>query len=267
MVSEDQVLPNIKTIIDEARELYTQNSSITHRNSIPDTNAIPIENPSHWLKIPDVICIFVDMRGSTQLSAASHENSTARAYQLFTGTALKIFSDFKAPYIDVRGDGALALFDQNQAHRALAAAVTFRTFAGEEFVPLVKDETGLDVGNHVGIDMHLVLVRKVGFKRYRDRSDRQNEVWAGRPVNMAAKLASVSGDNELLASKRFFDKLSSRYALQSCGCPKNEVVDLWAKKDVSDDDRFDFDFAYSLESIWCKEHGQKFCTELLKEDK
>lgn len=160
----------------------------------------------------------------------------------------------------------LALYDQDQAHRALAAAVTFRTFAKEEFVPLVKDKTGLDVGCHVGIDMRTVLVRKIGFKRHRGRSDRQNEVWAGRPVNMAAKLSSESGDNELLASDRYFKKLTSRYALKSCGCPNDEVVDLWSEKDVSDDDRFDFDTAYSLGSIWCRRHGQEFCTELLKGD-
>lgn len=266
MVSDDQVLPGIKTIIDDARALYKKSASITQRNSIPDTNQIPIENPQNWLKIPDVICVFVDMRGSTQLSASNHDNSTARAYQLFTGTAVKIFSQFESPYIDVRGDGALALFDSNQPHRALASAVTFRTFAKEEFVPLVSEKTGLDVGCHVGIDVRTVLVRKIGFKRYRGRSDRQNEVWAGRPVNMAAKLASESGDIELLASARFFEKLNSRYALKSCGCPNDEVVDLWSEKDVEEDDRFDFDTAHSLGSIWCKTHGRDFCSNLLADD-
>ena len=266
MVSDNQVLSSIKDIIDDAKSLYKKSASITQRNSIPDTNQIPIENPQNWLKIPDVVCVFVDMRGSTQLSASSHDNSTARAYQLFTGTAVKIFSDFESPYIDIKGDGAFALFDQNQAHRALAAAVTFRTFSREEFVPLIKNNTELDVGCHVGIDMRTVLVRKIGFKRYRSRTDRQNEVWAGRPVNMAAKLSSESNDHELLASDRFFKQLTSRYALQTCGCPNGEIVDLWSKKDVSEDDRFDFDFAYSLGSIWCATHGKEFCTELLKGD-
>lgn len=83
---------------------------------------------------------------------------------------------------------------------------------------------------------------------------------------MAAKLASESGDNELLASARFFEKLSSRYALKSCGCPNDEVVDLWSEKDVEEDDRFDFDTAYTLGSIWCKTHGRDFCSNLLADD-
>jgi hypothetical protein len=120
------------------------------------------------------------MLGSTQLSASIHENSTAGAYQLFTGTGVECFDRFEASYIDVKGDGVFALFNGNQPYRALAAAVTFKTFAKEEFVPRIKDVTGLTVGCHIGIDEKLVLVRKLGLKRYAERSDRQNEVWAGK---------------------------------------------------------------------------------------
>ncbi len=266
MVSDDQVLPSIKEIIDDAKTLFRQTAAITQENSIPDTTAIPIENPRHWLKIPNVVCVFVDMKGSTQLSAATHDNSTARAYQLYTGTAVKIFSDFEAAYIDVRGDGALALFDQNQVHRALAAAVTFKTFSTDEFIPLIRNATGLEVGTHMGIDMKTLLVRKIGFKRYRGRTDRQNEVWAGRPVNMAAKLAAKSNDGELLISERFWRQLSSRYALKSCGCPNGKIVDLWSEVDMSDDEKFDFESAYMLKSVWCRTHGKDFCSSLLDDD-
>ncbi|WP_395373458.1 adenylate/guanylate cyclase domain-containing protein [Marinicella sp. W31] len=265
MVSDDQVLASIKSIIDNAKTQYKTDVSITQRNSIPDTKLIPIENQNNWLKIPKVISIFVDMRGSTKLSASSYDKSTARIYQLFTGTAVKIFNEFNSPYVDVRGDGVLALFNGNQVHRALAVAVTFHTFCREEFVSLVK-KTGLDIGSHIGIDMRTVLVRKIGIKRHQGRSDRQNEVWAGRPVNMSSKLANEAKDNEVLVSDRFFSSLKSRYALRSCGCPDDKVIDLWSEKDLSEDDRFDFNTAYVLKSIWCKNHGANFCRELLNSD-
>jgi class 3 adenylate cyclase len=136
------------------------------------------------------------MMGSTKLSAEAHDNSTAGAYQLFTGTAVRLFSEFEAPYIDVRGDGVFALFNSDQPYRALAAAVTFKTFAREEFTPRIKEKTEQAVGSHLGIDQKTVLVRKLGLKRHAERTDRQNEVWAGKPVNMAAKLASISEDND-----------------------------------------------------------------------
>lgn len=256
----------MKALFEEQLALYKKGASIQVVGRIPDTTEIPIENPRHWLRIPDVVCVFVDMKGSTQLSAASHDKSTAAAYQLYSGTAVRVFAELQSPYIDVRGDGVLALYDSGQEHRALAAAVTFKTFASEVFAPEVKKQTGLDIGSHCAIDQKTVLVRKIGYKRYGGRTDRQNEVWAGKPVNMAAKLASLTDDNELLVSGRFFERLSDSHALLSCGCPNGERVSLWKERDLTVDPRFDFDRAYSLRSIWCKTHGQEYCEALIGAD-
>lgn len=266
MLKEDQIPEKYRAVIDEQISVYKLKRSITQMNSIPDTPKIPIEKQTHWLKIPDVICVFVDMLGSTHLSASLYDSSTAGAYQLFTGTAVRLFSEFESPYIDVRGDGAFALFDSDQPYRALAAAVTFKTFSAEEFVPRINKATDVEVGCHIGIDQKTVLVRKVGFKRYRGRSDRQNEIWAGKPVNMAAKLAAETSDGELLASDRFFANITSKLATHSCGCPDGDKVALWKKVDVSENVALDFDKAYRLGSYWCKKHGAQYCTDIMALD-
>ena len=270
MIADNQLQGLYRSIIDEQISIYNKEHSITVRKEIPDTTIIPIENPYHWFRIPDVICMFVDMMGSTKLSAEAHDKSTASAYQLFTGTAVRLFSAFEAPYIDVRGDGVFALFNSNQPYRALAAAVTFKTFARNEFTPRIREKTEQDVGSHLGIDQKTVLVRKLGLKRHADRTDRQNEVWAGKPVNMAAKLASISEDNQLLVSDRFFKHIQHELILKSCGCLEGrytgQKVDLWTPKDVSDDSRFDFGTAYSLGTIWCAQHGRDYCESILELD-
>jgi class 3 adenylate cyclase len=266
MVGANQVPIRFKAIMDDEVSIFKDTPSITLRNSIPDTTAIPIENKTHWFRIPDVICVFVDMVGSTKLSAQKYDQTTARAYRLFTGTAVRLFSEFESPYIDLKGDGVFALFDSGQVHRALAAAVTFKTFAKEEFTPRVQKQTGVMVGCHIGIDQKTVLVRKLGFKRYRGRTDRQNEVWAGRPVNMASKLASISKDNELIVSDRFYSNIKSEKALKSCGCPSGTKNDLWSEFDVDSDEKFDFSKAFLLRSCWCSTHGLEYCDSILKAD-
>lgn len=266
MITEQQMPVSFREIIEEQISIFEQGCSITAMNSIPETPRIPIQNPRHWLRIPDVICVFVDMLGSTKLSAETHDASTASAYQLFTGTAVRLFSAFEAPYIDVKGDGVFALFNGDQPYRAIAAAVTFKTFAHEEFVPRIREKTDVEVGSHLGIDKKTVLVRKLGFKQYGDRTDRQNEVWAGKPVNMAAKLASMSQDNELLVSERFFKNIEHELVIMSCGCPDGEKVELWTEIDVSEDSRFDFEKVYSLRTYWCSTHGKEYCESILKLD-
>ena len=262
--SEGKLPSAIENILNEETVIFHKTVSVTQRNAIPDTKQIPIENPVHWLKIPNVICCFVDMEGSTKLSASSHDTSTASVYRYFTQTATKVFSEFEAPYIDVKGDGVFALFEQNKPYSALAATVSFKSFVYDYFTPKVKEKTGLEIGGHFGIDQKTLLVRKLGLKFYNGRTDRQNEVWAGKPVNMAAKLASLSTDNKLWVSDRYFKNLKDEKAIYSCGCPNEKKDGLWQKEDVSGDAKFDFDVAYSLGSNWCKKHGKFFCAELVK---
>ena len=270
MIADEQMPARFLEVVEEQVSIYDGGSSIQTVNTIPDTSDIPIQNQSHWLRIPNVICVYVDMKDSTRLSAEAQDRTTAGAYQLFTGTAVRLFSAFGAPYIDVRGDGVFALFNQDQPHAALAAAVTFKTSAKEVCVPKIRNKTAVEVGSHIGIDQKTVLVRKMGLKRYGSRTDRQNEVWAGKPVNMAAKLASLSDNDELLASSRFFSNLEDERVLLSCGCsdgcPGGTRACLWSEKDLSQDERFDFQVAYSLKTNWCRIHGREYCEAILALD-
>jgi class 3 adenylate cyclase len=252
-----------RDVIDTQVDVYEKGRTIKHVEEIPDTKEIPIDDPGAWLKLKDLICVFVDMKGSTQLSAVKHDASTAGAYQLFTGTAVRLFSAFECPYIDVRGDGVFGLFNRSQSYRALAAAVTFKTFAREVFAPKLQKNTNIAIGAHIGIDRKTVLVRKVGLKRYDGRSDRQNEVWAGKPVNMASKLAAMGDVDKLLVSDRYYETIPDEHARKSCGCPRGTKEDLWSKIDLSQDGKFDFSTAYRLDSVWCSMHGRAFCETLL----
>jgi class 3 adenylate cyclase len=266
-MTETQVPKRYLDIIDDQIAIYKKNSTVQIVNYIPDTQQIPIEDENHWLKIPDVICVFVDMIGSTKFSAQKHDSSTASAYQLFTGTAVRLFHEFDTPYIDVRGDGVFALFNKTQPYRAIAAAITFKTFVEKIFTPKLMNKTGLEVGCHIGIDQKTVLVRKIGLKHHSGRSDRQNEVWAGKPINIAAKLASITKIGELLVSDRYYERIKDDKVRNSCGCPYGEKKPLWETIDLKADDKFDFDTGYCLRSIWCEKHGAEYCENLLKLDK
>jgi class 3 adenylate cyclase len=263
---ETQLLPKCLEIIDDQIQVFEYSSTITDRNEIPDTNTIPLNDQNHWLRIKDVICVFFDMKNSTKLNANESPRVTADAYNLFTGTAIRLLNEFQSSYIDIRGDGAFGLFNSNQAHRALTAAVTFKTFAEIDFKRLMKKITDVDVGTHIGIDQKVVLVKKIGLRQTEGRTDRQNEVWAGKPVNMAAKLAALSEDGELLVSDRYFENFTNELTLKTCGCPNGIKSDLWSEVDTTDNSWFDFEKAYKLKTHWCEIHGKSFCEQILNLD-
>jgi class 3 adenylate cyclase len=266
-ISETQMPGYLRDIAEDELTIYKQGRSVTLRTTLPATHEIPLVNRRHWLRIPDVVCVFVDMKGSTQLSASTQfDKRTAGAYQLFTEAAVRLFHALDAPYIDVRGDGVFALFNQGQEYRAITAAVTFKTHAAKIFTPQIKKDMDLDVTSHIGIDQKTVLVRRAGLKRADDRTDRQNEVWAGKPVNIASKLAAMGGDDQLLVSDRYYNRITNQLVRRSCGCSDGIKRDLWTAVDVTGDSKFDFNTAYMLESCWCEKHGKDYCEAILALD-
>ena len=265
-ISESQISKNIRDIIEKELEQFQKEVSITDRNTIPDTTQIPIQKPNEWFRIKDVTCVFIDMIGSTKLSATKRQKTMAKVYRLFTETIIRIFHEFEAPYIDVKGDGVFALFNYNQVYRALTAAVTIKTFVEEEFIPKIETITTEDetnIGAHIGIDRNTLLVRRFGLKMTENRTDRQNEVWAGKTVNMAAKLAALSNSGELLVSDRYYNQITHKLVRKCCECSCES--DLWEKR-IINDSKFDFTTIYELDSKWCPIHGEKYCKEILKLD-
>ena len=269
MIKKDQMPARFRDLIDEEIAVYRAGASIQERSSIPDTTEVPSrltsEGKAHWLRVPGVICVFADMRNSTGLTKNKQDRVSARVYQLFIETAVRLFHAAESAYIDVQGDGAFALFDSDEPHRALAAAVNFKTFVKSEFIPRIVADLNVDVGCHLGMDTTPVLVRKLGLQPRAGRTDRQNEVWAGRAINVAAKLGAAAGDDELLVSERMFKLFTHPKSLRSCGCPGGFEMDLWNEHQFHDP-ALDFTTRYSLRNVWCEKHGADFCDELIKTD-
>lgn len=264
MISKDQIPENFRAIINRQIEKFKVPVFTEEADKIPNVAEIPGEGSAKWLKIKDVICVFVDMKNSTKLSATHHAGTTGRSYTLFTGTAVRLFKEFGASYIDVKGDGVFALFNSNKVHAAFASAVTFKTFIQEEFTTKVTNKTNVDTGVHIGIHQATLLVSKIGLRKSASRGDMHNEVWAGKAVNMASKLASLSDSNEIHVSDKYHSKLRSKKALYSCEC--SDPVFLWEEVDVSNEGKFSFDKAMVLKSVWCKKHGANYLTEILDAD-
>lgn len=264
MINKTQLPEKQKEIIDKQIEKFKERVFTEEVDEIPNVDQIPGEGSKKWLKIKDVICVFVDMKNSTKLSASHHAGTTARSYTLFTGTAVRLFKSFGARYIDIKGDGVFALFNATQVNSAFASAVTFKTFIKEEFTPKVNNKTEVDTGVHIGIDQATLLVSKIGLRKSKARGDMHNEVWAGKAVNMAAKLSSLSDGDEIHVSDRYFKKLKSDKILYSCEC--SDPTPLWEEFDLSEDDRFSFNKAHVLQSVWCKKHGAGYIADIIEKD-
>ena len=262
----DSVWTYMDELKDDAKEKF-DSTTTQDVNEIPsDLDRIPLDKP-HWLRVKSVVAVYGDMVGSTKLSVASGRRvkTTASIYELFTATWVRILNEFGAKYIDIQGDGAFGLFDGPGArYPALCAAVTFKTSAKEWIEAWVKEKTGdtAEIGAGFGMDEYTVMVKRIGMRG----EERQNEVWAGKPINVAVKLAALAEANQLLASDRLHKAFKSDLIYLSCECPKDGYPEgkapLWETLSV-DEEELGLDTAYVLTANWCPTHGDDYCSGIL----
>jgi hypothetical protein len=126
-------------------------------------------------------------------------------------------------------------------------------------------ETGLKVGMAAGI----LAVKKVGVRGTNE------PVWAGKPVNWATKCAAAADPNELVVTRKVFQKFEQNdYVTHCCDCGKNRETglrepgrgmpsELWSDTRVETLPEEDIDCKL-LKSCWCPNHGDEFCTAILE---
>ena len=268
----DEVLAGLTSQLDAQAKLGVQ---ITTQNEVPEEGPV---NKGLWLQIPNVTAVFVDLKRSTELSADSTPRTSAYAYTYFVRAMVLIFERFESNYIDIHGDGVFGLFSGPQSlFYAVASAITARTQIERDIAVRFENDTSTDwkLTAGVGIDRGTLLVRRLGL-----RGTKQNEVWAGKPVNMAAKLSSVACSNQVVVSDRAFSRYQNasyirrRALLWTCGCsedaqgdgldaPIGETEYLWTAEPAPEDMGLDFDQIYRLESKWCCMHGAEFCETIV----
>ncbi len=265
-------------------------SDVVNQLNNEDDNGIRVEARSEvsddvpatrglWLTVPNVTCIFADIKQSTSLNDLEHENTVARVYTYFVRTMAVCLDRFGADYADIHGDGLFGIFSgRGSAFQALAAAITMKTLSKQVIADRLKShlrsEWNFKVG--FGIDHAKVRVRRLGLRS----QGWVSEVWTGQPVNTAAKLSGIATDDDLIASERVFNLIDRagrwrrRVLLRTCGCDgafqgagldasESATKPLWLPSPAPDYLGLDFENIHTLTSNWCDLHGEEFCDTLV----
>lgn len=268
----DDVVADVSAQLKEQSNLGVQ---ITRLNEVPEQGPT---NKGVWNQILNVTAVFADLKRSTELSASDDPKVAARAYTYFLRAMTVILGRFSAKYIDIQGDGIFGLFSgELSTFHAAACAVTMKTQVERVVASRFQDDTSTDwkLTAGIGIDRGTLLVRRLGL-----RDTKLNEVWAGKPVNMAAKLSSLAAPNQVAISDRVFDlysrasKLRQRALIWSCGCEGTtqgagldaaigETSCLWDEEPIPEGLGLDFESLFRLNSNWCVTHGAEFCETIV----
>lgn len=248
--SETKVILDTVPPVDEASEEF-------------EATDIPTAAARRWVKLRDVVVVLCDLRGSTKLGIGKHDTSTARIYKSGVEGSVRILREFGADFIDIQGDGAFGVFwGERRYERALCAGVTIKKFS-TSWTEALESKFGPELpetGYKVGMASGRVLVKAIGTPR---NVDEQEAVWAGRPVNFAAKCAQAAEVDQLISTVSVWDKLEGNdYIAYTCGCD-SEPTSLWRDIEV-ETLPVEYRAAARLDSTWCDSCGPAFCAAILR---
>ncbi|MBM7780533.1 hypothetical protein [Arthrobacter tumbae] len=265
MTDDEPFLTALLESLDEEVNIALNNSvvNVVEKDGNFKSEDIPSSSSDTWIKLPDVVSVVCDLKGSTHLGTGKHDKSTTRIYKSGVEGAVRILHEFEADFIDIQGDGGFGLFWGEHAYeRALCAAVTIRTFSGEHFVKRLKarwpeaPETGYKVGIHAG----RTLVKRIGTRKV---VSEQEAVWAGKPVNYSAKCAQSADRHQVVVTQSVWERFKQNdYIAFSCDCHGGASANLWKDKSVATLPADEQD-AVVLEAGWCETCGPSFCDAIM----
>jgi class 3 adenylate cyclase len=228
-----------------------------------DVGSLPI-TARKWVKMDDIVAVVADLKSSTQLGTGSKAASTASIYQAATGGVVTLFDKFNADFIQIQGDGAVALFwGDKRYERAACAGITIKTMCVDLCEQIekkwpAKPETGFKVGIASG----RVLVKRIGTPR---NPAQQEPVWAGKPVNFAAKAAQSCDRHDLIVTGSVWDRFEKNdYLAFSCPCHGGPGSGIWDNTTITrlPDDEPEAQ-GRLLKSTWCDVHGAEYCEAIM----
>lgn len=234
-----------------------------------------LEKPTWLGGDSEFVCLFIDLDKSSKLSFKKHPQTMAKIYDYFTQNIVDILNHptLGADYIDIKGDGAFGIFEGDKSSfKALYCAMTFKTLFEQNIKSKFSDQDSI-LNCKFGIHKDKILVRKIGKRGPRN----YNEVWAGRLVNNAAKLAGEAKNLPhqiglipsipiLLSEKVYRDfEQNKQFGFYSCcdgsGNSLSSQNPMFTEVSSPSDEVLGDKFYYTHVQ-WCKIHGDNY-TDLI----
>jgi class 3 adenylate cyclase len=214
---------------------------------------------NRWMQIDDVIVVFSDLKNSTGISFDKQDKTMTKLLEYLNKPFIKIHKSYEAEFIEIKGDGGLAIYSKDKAINALLASISIKTFYYKHINEKVKKTynvnfevtTGISKGN---LKLKLIGERGLNFP-----------VWAGETINLSALISKelkrksipsnyIGITNDIYEEIKY--KKLDEYLYSSCGCGTNGIKDnLWTTEAIPNKNGKKYHY---MNNTWCDIHGQEY---------
>lgn len=250
-------------LLKESIESLTANIKITDCETVENALYKAKLEINHWMRVSDVIVVFSDLKNSTGISFDKQKKTMSKLLEYLNKPFIQIHQDFGAEFIDIKGDGGIAIYTNTKAIEAILAAATIKSFYTKHINGKVKNEYGIDFIVETGIAQGSLLLKKIGGRDY------NAPVWAGETINKAALISKIlknrSPSNNIGITQSLYsviaqDRILSSYLLQTCSCPSGYHNKLWKEESLANHNGEKY---YYTNQNWCDTHGQEYLDKII----
>lgn len=154
------------------------------------------------VRVDDVVAIFSDIKDSTKISNNKNKAQYSDVLEYFSKSFVNIHEKYGVEFIDLNGDGGIALYGGDNQINAFNAAKELNDYFKFNDYNLTIS-TGMAIGNLLGTKISNNTVNSINY------------IWAGKTINTAASIsksikAKKKGNNKNVGiSSRLFNSLSN----------------------------------------------------------
>ena len=266
----DKDFKNMKEQLEKLTNFSDQD--ITKIESVSKAVEKAYSEANKWFEIEDAIVVFSDLKNSTKISIDKQKRTMTKILEYLNYPFITIHNEFGADFIDIQGDGGLAIYHKDNAIKALLASITIKTYYEKYLCKKLKSNYNIEFITTTGIAQGSLLVKKIG-----KRDAGKFHVWAGDTINKSAliskELKSKMDKNSIEQGlyigitdeiyKLFKNNDLKTYLLMSCNCDTkdNKPQKLWTTEKLP---KYNGKEYHSMKNIWCNHHGQEYLDKVLE---
>lgn len=172
-------------------------------NQVLIESQIPKGNKVH---VVETSVLFIDMRGSTNLSNKIGITNMTKVYKMFSVIASMAVKENEGMIFQFSGDGFMAAFNQSNNHNfrqnAFNAVLRFKELIDNVYKPNINKEWHFDCG--FAISTGHIFMTRLKAKQFKLHSF---GIFPGTATNLSSKLCELAKANELLVDERTYEHL------------------------------------------------------------
>jgi class 3 adenylate cyclase len=249
-----------KKIID-----ITSNQNIENCSTVEEALKKVKSEVNTWIQIDDVIVVFSDLKNSTGISFDKQGRTMTKLLEYLNQPFVKIHKEFGSEFVEIKGDGGIAIYSKENAINALLASISIKTFYFKYINKKVKETYDVDFEVTTGISKGNLRLKQIGMRGL------NFPVWAGETINLSALISKElkhksQPNNYVGITSDIYDEIKfkklNEYLYLSCGCGNNKTkINLWTSETIPGKGGKRY---YYMNNNWCDIHGQEYLDKILE---